>query len=87
MRFLSERTALRAGPSTGTNLVGALRLACELAERGEGGSIVSLLCDGAERYAGTYRDDAWVASRGWDLAPHLAVLQQAWEDGVWEDGA
>ncbi|HEV7197098.1 MAG TPA: PLP-dependent cysteine synthase family protein [Pedococcus sp.] len=87
MRFLSERTALRAGPSTGTNLVGALRLACELAERGEGGSIVSLLCDGAERYAGTYRDDAWVASRGWDLAPHLAVLQQAWDDGVWEDGA
>ena len=83
MRFLTERTGLRAGASTGTNLFGALRLACEMAERGESGSIVSLLCDGSERYAGTYRNDAWLTERGWDLAPHRGVLERAWDDGIW----
>jgi cysteine synthase len=83
MRFLTQRTGLRGGGSTGTNLYGVLRLACEMAERGERGSIVSLLCDGAERYAGTYRDDAWVTECGLDLDPHLAVLRKAWDDGVW----
>lgn len=83
MRFLTERTGLRAGASTGTNLYGAVRLACELGQRSEQGSIVSLLCDGSERYAGTYRNDAWLAERGWDLEPHLAVLTRAWDDGVW----
>ena len=74
MRILTERTGLRGGASTGTNLFGALRLACEMAERGQGGSIVSLLCDGLERYAGTYRNDDWLTERGWDLEPHRAVL-------------
>jgi cysteine synthase A len=83
MRFLTERTGLRGGASTGTNVFGALRLACEMAERGEGGSIVSLLCDGSERYAGTYRNDAWLTERGWDLEQHRAVLRAAWDDGVW----
>jgi cysteine synthase len=83
MRFLAERTGLRAGASTGTNLYGALRLACELAQRDEGGSIVSLLCDGADRYAATYGSDAWVEEQGLDLEPHRAVLQAAWNEGVW----
>ena len=81
MRFLTERTGLRAGASTGTNLYGALRLACELAEGGGSGSIVSLLCDGADRYAATYGSDAWLAERGLDLAPHTAVLARAWDEG------
>jgi cysteine synthase A len=85
MRFLGERTGLRAGASTGTNVYGALRLACEMAARGEAGSIVSLLCDGSDRYAGTYRDDAWLQARGLDLEPHTEVLRRAWDDGVWED--
>jgi cysteine synthase A len=83
MRILTERTGLRGGASTGTNLFGALRLACEMAERGQGGSIVSLLCDGSERYAGTYRNDDWLTARGWDLEPHRVVLERAWDDGVW----
>jgi cysteine synthase A len=83
MRFVGERTGLRPGASTGTNVYGALRLACELASRGEAGSIVSLLCDGSDRYAGTYRDDGWLRERGLDLEPHLEVLRRAWDDGVW----
>jgi cysteine synthase A len=83
MRFLAERTGLRPGASTGTNVYGALRLACELAGRGEGGSIVSLLCDASDRYAGTYGDDAWLTRRGLDPAPYGEVLARAWDDGVW----
>ena len=30
MRFLSHRLGIAAGPSTGTNVFGALRLACEM---------------------------------------------------------
>jgi cysteine synthase A len=86
MRFLTERTGLRAGASTGTNLYGALRLACELAEDGGEGSIVSLLCDGADRYAATYSSDAWLAERGLDLAPHTEVLARAWDEGRWTGG-
>src|SRR3546814_7247649 len=49
-RFLSERLGRRVGPSTGTNLIGVIELAEEMAARGEHGSIVSLICDPGERY-------------------------------------
>jgi hypothetical protein len=32
--------------------------------RGETGSIVTLLCDGGERYAGPYSNDDWLAEHG-----------------------
>ena len=35
------------------------------------GSVVTLLCDGGERYVDTYYSDGWVAAAGLDLAPHL----------------
>jgi len=66
----------RVGASTGTNLWGVLHLAREMRERGERGSIVTLLCDGGERYAHTYFDDGWLAAQGIDLAPHQAQLAQ-----------
>jgi cysteine synthase A len=37
-----------------------LALACEMRERGERGSILSLLCDAGERYLPTYFDTEWV---------------------------
>ncbi len=83
MRFLRERTGLRAGGSTGTNLYGALRLACEMTAAGRAGSIVSLLCDGADRYAATYDSDTWLRERRLDPTPYAAVLEQAWDHGVW----
>ncbi|MGI8761701.1 MAG: PLP-dependent cysteine synthase family protein [Jatrophihabitantaceae bacterium] len=62
------------GASTGTNLWGALHIARELHERGERGSIVTLLCDGGERYARTYFDDEWLAAQGIELTPYRAEL-------------
>ena len=83
MRFLRDRTGLRAGGSTGTNLYGALFLACEMRAAGRVGSIVTLLCDHAERYCATYDCDEWVAAAGMDLAPYTEVLATAWDTGVW----
>jgi cysteine synthase A len=83
MRFLRDRTGLRAGASTGTNLYGVLRLACEMKAAARAGSIVSLLCDGADRYGATYESDEWLAQRDIDPASYTPVLKRAWDDGVW----
>jgi cysteine synthase A len=83
MRFLRQETGIRAGGSTGTNLYGALRLACEMRAVGETGSVVTLMCDQAERYEGTYGDDAWLAAHGLELDAYLAVLDRAWTQGEW----
>jgi cysteine synthase A len=66
----------RVGPSTGTNLWGALRLAREMDVAGESGSIVTLLCDSGDRYAKTYYDDAWLADQGIDISLFTTVVQK-----------
>ena len=60
MRALSQLLGRRVGPSTGTNFLAMLILAGEMRERGESGSILSLLCDAGERYLPTYFDSEWV---------------------------
>ncbi len=65
----------RVGPSTGTNLWGALRIARELDVEGASGSIVTLLCDSGERYAKTYYDDGWLADQDIDISPYETVLR------------
>jgi cysteine synthase A len=62
MQALSQLLGRRVGPSTGTNFVAMLRLAREMRERGEQGSILSLLCDAGERYLPTYFNAEWVAA-------------------------
>jgi cysteine synthase A len=66
----------RVGPSTGTNLWGALRIARQLDVAGETGSVVTLLCDSGDRYADTYYDDAWLAAQGIDIAPYATILRR-----------
>ncbi len=68
MRALSDLLGRRVGPSTGTNFVGMLNLACEMRERAEQGSILSLLCDAGERYLPTYHDASWVERTFGDCA-------------------
>ena len=60
MRVISGLLGRKVGPSTGTNFVGMLTLACEMRAQGEQGSILSLLCDAGERYLPSYHDDTWV---------------------------
>jgi len=66
-RWLESRLDRRFGPSTGTNIAGALALAAEMQSQGRSGSIATLACDAGDRYADTIYDDAWVASRKVDL--------------------
>jgi cysteine synthase A len=83
MRFLADRLGLRAGPSTGTNFYGALRLACEMHEQGRAGSVVTLMCDRSDRYDATFNDDAWLRNQGIDRGPYLEVVERAWSDHAW----
>jgi cysteine synthase A len=75
-RFATRILGRSVGGSTGTNLWGALTLLGEARQRGETGSIVTLLCDGGERYAHTYYDDAWLAEHGLELAPYAEALER-----------
>ncbi|WP_404439358.1 PLP-dependent cysteine synthase family protein [Microbacterium aerolatum] len=84
IRLLKERTLHWAGGSTGTNLVGAFQLIARMRAEGRTGSVVTLICDGGARYAGTYYSDDWVAEWGWDLAPHRARLDRFLATGVWD---
>src|SRR5699024_3943385 len=73
-RYLSAHLGRRVGASTGTNLVACARLITQMRERGETGSVLTLLCDPGDRYSDTYFDDDWVAAQGWELGP--------WQDAL-----
>jgi cysteine synthase A len=74
MRAGSAVLGRRVGGSTGTNLWGAFGLIAEMRAAGRTGSVVTLICDGGERYADTYYSDAWVAAQGLDMGPHLTAI-------------
>jgi len=65
----------RYGGSSGTNLVACLQIAAKMRERGERGSIVSLLCDSGERYADTLFDRHWLRRHGIDVVSWTGKLQ------------
>lgn len=75
MRWTQEVTGRPAGASTGTNIAACVDIIREMRGTGERGSIVTLICDGADRYKGTYCDDAWLRAQHLDIAPHLADLR------------
>ena len=77
----------RYGGSSGTNLIACMQLASDMRERGESGSIVTLLGDRGERYRETLFDPDWLAARGIELAPWRHTLKQAIEKGVWKPPA
>ena len=77
MRVLSRRLGRRVGPSTGTNFIGVLRLRWRMADAGQAGSIVSLICDSGERYAELFDDDCVAQRFGPDLAERIAAVEAA----------
>ncbi|MFL6123467.1 PLP-dependent cysteine synthase family protein, partial [Actinophytocola sp.] len=83
IRAVEPLLGRRVGGSTGTNLWGAFQIVAELRATGCEGSVVTLLCDGGERYAGTYYDDAWLAAQGLDLAPHRETVDRFLSTGEW----
>ena len=81
MRWVSARLGRDVGASTGTNVWAALRVIGSMRAAGEAGSVVTLLCDGGDRYTTTYYSDEWVADQGIDLAPYTAALAAYDETG------
>jgi len=75
IHYLEELLGRRVGGSTGTNFVGALALAERMRRRGEQGSIVTLICDGGDRYAQTYYDQGWLATNHIDIMPWLRRIR------------
>jgi cysteine synthase A len=82
-RWCSELTGRMVGGSTGTALWGALRMIARMCEEGRAGSVVTLLCDGGERYAHTYYDDRWLTAQRIDIAPYTATLEKFAATGEW----
>jgi cysteine synthase A len=83
-RALSRRIGRSCGGSTGTNVWAVAQIAAEMAQRGEQGSIVTLLCDSGERYRSTLLDDSWLAGRGIDVRPAEAAIETFFETGRFE---
>jgi len=82
MRLVRKRTGRSVGGSTGTNVWGAFLLVAEMLSRGERGSIVTLICDGGDRYSDTYYSDAWVGDQGLELAPYTEAAETFLECGA-----
>ncbi|BCW87606.1 Cysteine synthase B [Alphaproteobacteria bacterium SO-S41] len=64
MLWLEKKLRRRCGPSTGTNIVGVMHLAQEMSAQGRTGSIVTLICDGGERYGDTVYAPRWRTENG-----------------------
>jgi cysteine synthase A len=75
LHFLEQVLGRKCGGSTGAIFCALLTLAVQMRERGEGGAIVAILCDGGERYLHSYYNPAWLAANGLDIALPLAAIQ------------
>jgi cysteine synthase A len=82
MRLVRELTGRSVGGSTGTNVWGALMLVGEMLSNDEPGSIVTLICDGGDRYTDTYYSDTWVRDQGLELGPYRDALETFLECGL-----
>jgi cysteine synthase A len=82
-RHLLAATGRFVGGSTGTNLWGVYQLVARMRADGVRGSVVTLICDGGERYRHSYFDDGWVAAQGMDLRPYLETIDRFHATGEW----
>ncbi len=83
IRVVEDLLGRRVGGSTGTNLWGVFQIVAEMVADGRSGSVVTLLCDGGERYSNTYYDDDWLAANGLDTAPHVDKVRSFLATGQW----
>ena len=85
MLFLERALGRRCGASTGTNLIGAIELASQMKQTGATGSIVSLICDAGQRYAGTYYDPAWRLHQNLEPTDEVDRIDRFYCTGEWEN--
>ena len=81
MRWVSNTLGRNVGGSTGTNIWASLEIIERMRVAGETGSVVTLRCDGGERYLGTYYNDDRLAERDFYIAPYMAVPERFPKNG------
>ncbi len=83
MHLTAKLTGQEAGPSTGTNVFGALQLVDEMHRQGCTGSVVAIICDDGSRYRSNYYDPQWIKASKLDYDDRLRRLEKFWESGRW----
>ena len=53
-----------------------------MADRGEKGSVVALLCDSGERYRSTILNDVWLAEPRLDISREVDAIRGFFETGI-----
>ncbi len=81
IHFLQRLLNRQCGGSTGTNVYAAFQLMAQMHHRGQSASVVSLLCDGGERYQHTYYNDNWLSQNGYDLTAYTNRLDAFYHSG------
>ena len=71
LNILLKDEGLLLGPSSGLNVCGALKVALA---GGPGQTIVTILCDGAQRYSSRLFNQEWLAENG--LSPEDLSLKE-----------
>jgi cysteine synthase A len=82
MHALSVRLGRPVGGSTGTNLIAALACAQQMHVRGQRGSVVTLLCDGGERYRQSYFSDTWLRDNGLDCDSESDAVDRWMDEAI-----
>lgn len=82
MRFLEKLLHRRCGGSTGTNVYASLQIISELETQGREASVVSMICDGGERYLNSYYNDEWLKEHNFNISPHLDQLEEFYSKGI-----
>ncbi len=60
MLALSQLLGFSVGASTGTNFYATWKVAMQMKNNSQRGSVVTLICDGGDRYSDTYHNPVWV---------------------------
>lgn len=81
IHFLQKLLNRQCGGSTGTNVYAAFQLIADMHRRGETGSVVSMICDGGERYQHTYYNQSWLNENGYDLTAYCNRLDSFYHSG------
>jgi len=82
LHFLETLLNRRCGGSTGTNLYAAFQIISQLEAQQQESSVVSMICDGGERYLDTYYNPGWLEAKGFDIAPYREKLEQFYQTGM-----
>lgn len=78
MQLVSKLVGFDVGPSTGTNFCGALHIAREMYQSGQSGAIVTIICDGGQRYIDNYYNTSWLEKSGLNSDGSLKRIESLW---------